>query len=55
MTEKKVDFVLNNVPFGMFKEFKELAQKLDQYKESLRDKVMLTVNEIENKGFKHLV
>lgn len=32
MTEKKVDFVLNNVPFGMFKEFKELAQKLAKEK-----------------------
>jgi hypothetical protein len=32
MAEKKVDFVLNNVPFGMFKEFKELAQKLAREK-----------------------
>jgi hypothetical protein len=32
MTEKKVDFVLNNVPFGMFKEFKELAQQLAKEK-----------------------
>ena len=32
MTEKKVDFVLNNIPFGMFKDFKELAQKLAKEK-----------------------
>jgi hypothetical protein len=32
MAEKKVDFVLNNVPFGMFKEFKKLALKLAKEK-----------------------
>ena len=32
MTEKNVDFVLNNVPFGMFKEFKALGQKLARQK-----------------------
>lgn len=30
MAEKTVDYVLNNVPFGLFKEFKELAQKLSK-------------------------
>lgn len=32
MAGKTVDFVLNNVPFGMFKEFKDLAQKLAREK-----------------------
>jgi len=32
MQEKSVDYVLNNVPFGMFKEFKELSQKLAREK-----------------------
>lgn len=32
MAKKTVDYVLNNVPFGLFKEFKELAQKLAKEK-----------------------
>ena len=32
MQKKSVDYVLNNVPFGMFKEFKELAQVLAKEK-----------------------
>jgi hypothetical protein len=32
MANKTVDFVLNNVPFGMFKEFKALAQTLAKEK-----------------------
>lgn len=32
MNNKKVDYVLNNVPFGMFKEFKELSLSLAKEK-----------------------